>query len=243
MINKNTSNLKVSFFVIIALVLLLILVLFVFFLKIGWEFNSLQTAKRTLEMPTVVQSDPLITPTGPIVPPIESVDPVLGQADAPLTIIYFSDFACPYCKRMSEIFFRILKDYDGKVKLVWKDLLSTPNSLALHKAARCAQLQNSFWEYNKKLLEFKPTSGSLVEQLTGYAADLGLDTASFLQCMGDPAIEGVIFASTNQAINLGLSNTPAYFIGGEYYDGFMDYDDIKTIIEKKLGLEAESKEN
>lgn len=243
MIDEKTSNLKVSLFVIISLLFLLVLIIVAFFIKIGWDYNSLQAGKKTLEKPTVIQPDPLIVPAGPVIPPIEAVDPVLGEASAPLTIVYFSDFGCPYCKRMSEIFFRVLKEYDGQVKLVWKDLLSTPNSLPLHKAARCAQLQNSFWEYNKKLLQFKPDSSSLVEQLTSYAAELGLNTSNFLQCMGDTTIEGVIFASTDQAINSGLTNTPAYFIGDDYYEGFIDYEEIKAIIDEKLGLEADSKEN
>ena len=242
MIDKNTSSLKVSLFVIISLLLLLLLIIVAFFIKIGWDFNSLQTAEDSLQLPTVERSDPLITPTKPIIPPVESVDPILGKQDAPLTIIYFSDFACPYCKRMSEVFFRIVDEYDNQVRLVWKDLLSTPNSLALHKAARCAQLQGKFWEYNKRLLQHKPNEGSLVEQLSGYAAELGLNTASFLQCMGNTTVERVIFASTDQAINSGLTNTPAYFIGGDYYEGFLDYKDIKSIIDEKLGLEAGSEE-
>jgi len=239
MIDKNTASWKISLFVIVALIILLSLILFVFFLRVGWDANTLRDSKKTLAKPTVVYPDPLITSAGPTVPPIEPVDPVLGTDNAELTIVYFSDFACPYCKRMTEVWFRVIDEYGDRVNLVWKDLLSTPNSLPLHKAARCAQLQDSFWEYNKKLLLHQPDGGSLVNQLTGYAAELGLNSASFVECMADVTIEGVVFASTDQAINSGLSSTPAFFIGNDYYEGFVSYDDIKSIIEEKLGLNTE----
>lgn len=235
MINEGTSSWKTSLFVIAALVVLLGLILFVFFIKIGWEASSINDQK-TLANPTVEYQDPLIVSAEPLLPPVEAVDPILGEVDADLSIIYFADFNCPYCRRMTEIFHQIIPEYEGRVNLVWKDFLTSSTSVSKHKAARCAQLQGGFWEYSKRLLLGETPESSLTNQLIGYAEGLGLDKEPFVECLADPAIEGVVYASTQQVANLGIKSAPSYFIGDDYYEGFIEYEDIKKIIDEKLGI-------
>jgi len=158
-------------------------------------------------------------------------DPFKGNADAPVTIIEFSDFQCPFCLRFYEQTLpAIMENYvdTGKVKFVYRDLpLDSihPNARPVHIAAECADEQGKFWEYHDilfdKQVEWQRLSSSdLQSTLTQYGSDLGLESASFEACLESDVIADEVNKDSLDAARYGATGTPAFFIGNEK-DGFI----------------------
>ena len=165
------------------------------------------------------------TPTGILQISLDD-DPVLGDPDAPITIVEFSDFQCPFCKRWySDTLSQITEDFidTGKVKLVYRDLpLDSlhPNARSTHIAAECADEQGKFWEYHDIL--FEDQSGwnrlpqdELSSKLTEYATTLELNTSSFESCLSSPEIANEVNKDFLDASRYGATGTPTFFIGNE----------------------------
>jgi protein-disulfide isomerase len=115
-----------------------------------------------------------------------SVDgaPFRGSATAPVTIVKFEDFHCPFCKRAQATLSQILARYGEQVKLVHRDFPIDnlhPQARRAHEAARCANDQGKFWAYHDKLYENAPKASP--EQLKAYAKEVGLDLSAFEQCL------------------------------------------------------------
>src|SRR5262249_51418549 len=109
---------------------------------------------------------------------------IRGAADASVTLVEFSDFHCPFCKRVQPTLAELLKAYPEKVKLVYRDLPLDglhPQARAAAEAARCAQDQGKFWEYHDVLFDQAPKAS--VEDLKGYARKVGLDAGKFDSCL------------------------------------------------------------
>ncbi len=235
MIPENVPQWKINVFITISLLILATMLFSIvyFFPRLNpLVENNAQDFE--LPTPTVVVNDPLVKPAGPIVPPIELIDPIKGSPDAEVTIIYFADFACPFCNEMHDVWQQVLDEYGDQVRIVWKDLLIYPSSLGLHKAARCAQLQGSFWEYYNQIWDYNFTS-SLSVDLVSIAEDLDLDTEFFAQCLASAEIEQVVFGASQQALSVGVFEAPSYFIGDQFYDGYRDIEEIRELIDKQLG--------
>jgi len=158
-------------------------------------------------------------------------DPVKGDPDAPVTIIEFSDFQCPFCSRFFQQTLPLIeKNYieTGKVKLVYRDLpLASihPNAIPSHIAAECADEQGKFWEYHDALFENQSQWNRLgLDELKNifkqYADDLELDAVSYDACLDSPDIVDEINKDLSDARALGATGTPTFFIGTEK-DGFV----------------------
>jgi protein-disulfide isomerase len=153
---------------------------------------------------------------------VDESDPVLGDKDAPITIIEISDFQCPYCANFeAQTFDQLKKAYidSGKAKLVYRDLPLTQighrNAPKAAEAAQCAQEQGKFWEYHHKL--FAEQDNWSKEQdptalLKGYADDLGLNE-SFATCLDDGKMRDRVSADARAAQQAGIRGTPTFFIG------------------------------
>jgi len=153
-------------------------------------------------------------------------DPFKGNADAPVTIVEFSDFQCPFCKRFVD---QTLADLEeeyintGKVKFVFRDFpLSSihANARDTHIAAECANEQGKFWEYHDTLFEnvdkWKVLSpNDLNSQLNEYATTLGLQSSSFESCLSSQEIAAEVDSDFLQAGIYGATGTPTFFIGNE----------------------------
>jgi protein-disulfide isomerase len=143
-------------------------------------------------------------------------DPLKGKADAPVTIIEFSDYQCPFCGRfVKNTFPDIAKKYidDGKVKYVFRDF-----PLEFHKqapkaseAANCAGDKGKYWEMHDKL--FDNQSALTVDKLKQYAADIGLDTESFNACIDSGKHADEINKDLEDGKKATVSGTPTFFIG------------------------------
>jgi len=177
-------------------------------------------------------------------------DPVKGNPDAPVTIIEFSDFQCPFCSRFyTQTLPLIEKDYidTGKVKLVYRDLpidAIHPNARSAHIAAECADEQGKFWEYHDILFNNQRQwqglgSVDFDNTLKEYAGQLGLQTASFDSCMKSPDISKEINDDLLDAAKYGATGTPTFFIGNEK-DGYVKitgaqaYSTFQRIIDDQL---------
>ncbi len=158
-------------------------------------------------------------------------DPVKGDPDAPVTIIEFSDFQCPFCARFFQQTLPLIeKNYieTGKVKLVYRDLpLASihPNAIPSHIAAECADDQGKFWEYHDILFENQSQWNRLgLDDLRNiflqYADDLELDAVSYDSCLDSSDIVNEINDDLVDARALGATGTPTFFIGTEK-DGFV----------------------
>lgn len=163
-------------------------------------------------------------PSAPTVPTnvrveIEDNDPILGDPDAPITIVEFSDFQCPFCARAFNDAVTQLKENeikDGEVSLVYKQFpLNSihPFAQKAGEASLCAHDQDKFWEYHDTL--FANQAALSINDLKKYAADLGLDTNAFNECLdsGDKASE--VNKETNQATTSGGRGTPYFIVIGE----------------------------
>ena len=161
--------------------------------------------------------------------------PSKGSEKAEVTIVKFEDFQCPYCKAVQPNFEEVLKRYDGKVRLVHKDLPLDeihPQARQAAEAARCADDEGKFWEYHDKLYASSPNAAP--EDLKSYAKDLGLKQDSFDKCLTSGKYKETIQKDVNEGASLGLTGTPTFFINGRELSGAQSVQAISQIIDEEL---------
>lgn len=167
-------------------------------------------------------------------------DPVLGPPTAPVEIVEFSDFQCPFCSRVGPTLKQIQQTYGERVRLVFRDL-PLPNHAQAFKAAeaaQCAHDQGKFWEYHDVL--FANQSALAPEQLKGHAATLGLDTAVFAACLDEGRHAERVRQDMAEAERLGINGTPAFFINGRFLSGALPFESFRAVIDDELARNAPS---
>jgi len=164
-------------------------------------------------------------------------DPVKGDKNAPVTIIEFSDFQCPYCGRFYlQTLPKIEENYikAGKVKFVYRDYPLSFHQFAQKaaEASECADEQGKFWEYHNKIFENQQLLS--IENLKKWALDLGLDKNKFDTCLDLGKYEGETKKDFQDGAAAGVTGTPAFFINGILVEGAHPFETFKAIIEAEL---------
>lgn len=160
-------------------------------------------------------------------------DPILGDKNAPVTLIEFSDYECPFCKRhFDQTYSQLKKDYidTGKVKLVFRDLpLSFHDPMATTEAmaANCAREQggdNAYFKYHDEIFKKTTSNGSGLtkEALYTMAADIGLNSGNFKSCLDGEKYKDEVKKDLADATTAGASGTPTFFVGKTSADGTID---------------------
>ena len=166
-------------------------------------------------------------------------DPVIGPEDAPITIVEFSDYECPFCQRWhTEVFERLLQAYPEEVRLVYRDFPLTsihPNATSAALAANCAREQDVFWDYHDKL--FGMELGLNTEAYQEYASQLDIDTEEFTECLDSGRYEEEVQADFDFAANLGVRSTPTFFVNGIAVVGAQPFEVFQQVIEQELAGE------
>jgi protein-disulfide isomerase len=162
-------------------------------------------------------------------------EPFRGSEKAPVTIVKFEDFLCPFCKQVQPTFNDLLSRYNGKVRLVHKDLpLESlhPQARQAAEAARCAYEQGKFWEYHDKLYANSPKASA--DDLKSYAKGVGLNVDSFDRCFASGKYKAVVQQDLNEGAQLGLTGTPTFFINGREISGNQPLEAFEAIIDEEL---------
>ncbi len=159
---------------------------------------------------------------------------VKGPANALVTLVEFSDYQCPFCSRGHNTVSQLEKDYEGKLRVVMKQhpLDFHPHAKPAALAALAAGEQGKYWEMHNKL--FANQQALEDAQIEGYARDLGLDLAKWKADMQSPKFQTRIASETSQALQLGASGTPAFFINGKKLSGAQPIEKFKEIIDAEL---------
>lgn len=160
--------------------------------------------------------------------------PFIGNEDATVTIIEFTDFQCPYCEKGYITMGEVLENYPDDVKIVVMNfpLSFHENAQKAAEASECAFAQGKFEEYHDTL--FENNDALTVEDLKQYAVDLGLDTEEFNTCLDDGEMADEVEADMDVGSENGVTGTPAFFINGEKIVGARPYADFESVIEEAL---------
>jgi protein-disulfide isomerase len=173
-------------------------------------------------------------------PPRQTVatdgSPAKGPANAPIELIEFSDFQCPYCLRAAPTVNQVLSAYGEKIHFVYRNypLPNHPNARQAAEAAACAADQGKFWPYHDRLFEDPSKLGQ--SELKRDAADLGLDTAKFDACVDSHKLKATVDADLQAGQEAGVDGTPAFFINGRMISGAQPFEVFKRIIDEELDL-------
>jgi protein-disulfide isomerase len=162
--------------------------------------------------------------------------PFHGPKYAPVTIVKFEDYQCPFCKQVQPMFRELLSRYKGKIKLVHKDLpLDSihPQARQAAEAARCADEQGKFWSYHDALYANSPNADK--ESLTRYAKEMGLDINAFGRCLDSGKFKAVVQRDLMDGALLGVTGTPTLFINGREISGNQPLEVFERILDEELG--------
>jgi protein-disulfide isomerase len=165
-------------------------------------------------------------------------DPVKGDKNAPITIIEFSDFECPFCSRFNlQTLPQIEKEYisTGKVKLIFRNFPLTmmhPNAQIAAEAAECAHEQGKFWEFHDKI--FNNQQLLSLENLKRWAGEVGLNTNKFNQCLDSGKMAKEVQKDLSEGLEYGVTGTPAFFINGKLISGALPFATFKQMLEAEL---------
>jgi protein-disulfide isomerase len=166
-------------------------------------------------------------------------DPVLGPADAPITIIEFSDYECPYCRQWhTQVYQQLIDAYGDQIRFVYRDFpLESihPNANSAAQAANCANEQGEFWAYHDLLFGMELDLGE--DTYLQYASQLDLDQAAFKACLDSGRYQEEVQADFDFAANLGVRSTPTFFINGIAVVGAQPFDIFQQVIERELAGE------
>ena len=182
-------------------------------------------------------------PTGPTAKEFIDDDPFVGNEDAPVVIVEFSDFNCQYCKRfMSETLQPLLETYGDDILFVYRDFaILGPTSIDSAVAAECANEQGAFWEYHDILFENQGAFSN--DDLIGYAEQLELDIEAFSVCLEDPEFINEVRRDSADAQKIGARGTPAFLINGQFVSGAQPFEGFVTVIEQELAVLSDSEES
>ena len=160
--------------------------------------------------------------------------PARGPKNAPVAFVEFADFECPFCRQMQPEIEKLLKEYNGRVTLFYKDfpLSIHPHAQKAAEAARCAGQQNAYWPYHDIL--FREGGGLEISQLKQYARALRLDTARFDTCLESGAQAAAIQKDLDQGQRVGVAGTPGFFINGHFISGVVSYETLREVVEQQL---------
>jgi protein-disulfide isomerase len=147
---------------------------------------------------------------------LDKENTILGAADAPVTVVEFTDYQCPFCKRFVQTTFPLLKrDFidTGKVRWIVRDLPLGfhPNANKAAQAAHCAGEQGKFWEMRDTL--FRNNANLGIDQLPGYAREIGLDNDAFDACLSSDRHQAQIAQDGEEANRIRVTGTPSFVIG------------------------------
>jgi protein-disulfide isomerase len=174
-------------------------------------------------------------------PPVRRIEmatqgaPVRGAAQAPVTIVEFSDFQCPFCKQAHPTLAQVLERYPGKVRLFYRDFPLDglhPQARRAAEAARCAHDQGKFWEFHDLLFTNSPQAGD--SDLRRYATQTGLDVTQFEGCLASGVHKGAVQRDIDEGTRLGVTGTPAFFVNGRPLSGAQPLETFARIIDEEL---------
>ena len=159
-----------------------------------------------------------------------------GPARAPVEIVEFSDFQCPFCLRAHPTIDQVLSTYGDRVRFVYRHypLPGHPNARPAAEAAECAAEQGKFWPYHDRL--FATQSRLSDADLKQDARDLGLDTSKFNGCVDSHKYAAKVDTDLRAGQEAGVDGTPAFFINGRVISGAQPYDVFKKVIDEELQL-------
>ena len=165
---------------------------------------------------------------------VDPKGPARGPDKAPVTIVEFSDFQCPFCGREFQVVEKVMKDYDGKVRLVFRNfpLEFHPFAAKAAEAGACAADQGKFWQLHDKMFTNQEKLG--VDDLKGYAKAIGLDTAKFDKCLDSGEKKEQVAEDQKAGAAAGVNGTPAFFVNGIFINGAQPYDQFKQAIDREL---------
>lgn len=161
--------------------------------------------------------------------------PVRGSADAPVTVVMFSDFECPYCRDGYLNLRELERRYEGRVRIAYKAFPLDFHSGALPAAiaARSAQAAGKFWEFHDRLYQQKVVD---LEQIFDYAKDAGIDPKVLAKDLDTLEFGPEVRRDMRQARRLGVSSTPTFFINGRQVAGAQPVEELSVLVEEELVL-------
>lgn len=195
-----------------------------------------QGERRVAFLNTLKEKSPVRLVLDPprVVVPIPAGAFTQGPATAPITIVEFSDYQCPYCRRAHPTVEKVKQEYGDKIRFVYRDypLNFHPRAVPASVAARCAAEQDKFWPYHENLMV---ENGDLSDaDLAKRAADIGLDKGKFDTCFSANKYEDAIRADFDAGASVGVTGTPAFFINGRMLVGAQPFEAFKQIIDDEI---------
>jgi protein-disulfide isomerase len=168
--------------------------------------------------------------------PVTAEDHAQGPATAPVTLVEYGDFECPYCGRAHPIVKAIQERFGDQLRFVFRNFpLSQSHPHAVHaaEAAEAADAQNAFWPMHDHLFEHQHALGD--DDLIRYAADLGLDVDHFTSDFTGGVYEEKVRAHFMSGVRSGVNGTPTFFINGARHDDSYEFDILAGAIERAAG--------
>jgi len=165
--------------------------------------------------------------------------PTKGVATAPVTIVEFSDFECPYCGGLFPTMKQVEKNYPQQVRIVYRQFPLNnlhPHAQKAAEASLCANEQQKFWEFHDSM--FGNQRELSVPDLKQRAVDLKMDTQAFNQCLDSGKYVAAIQADILEGSRNGVTGTPALFVNGRLLSGNQPYSEIRDVIEDELQRKA-----
>ncbi|HEX2224847.1 MAG TPA: thioredoxin domain-containing protein [Thermoanaerobaculia bacterium] len=167
-----------------------------------------------------------------------------GAANAPVTIVEFSDFECPYCSRVNPTLAQVMSTYGDKVRIEFRQfpLNFHPNAQKAAEASLCAHDQGKFWELHDAM--FADQKALAVDAIKAKAKELGLNAEQFNTCLDSGKHAAAVQADLQAGAQAGVSGTPAMFINGRFINGAVPFEQIAKVIDdelKRKGVQTASK--
>jgi protein-disulfide isomerase len=161
--------------------------------------------------------------------------PAKGQAGAPVTIVEFSDFHCPFCRAVQPTLQQVLAKYPTQVRLVYKhfpiDSLH-PQARRVAAASWCAQQQQRFWEFHDAVYANPPDASDAA--LASFASKAGLNLTTFNSCLASGKAEPVVQAHIDEGTHYGINGTPGFFVNGRFLSGAVPLGSFSEVIDEEL---------
>jgi protein-disulfide isomerase len=207
--------------------------------KILEKIRDLRTEKARSAYLKALHAETTVSIT--LAPPSANVDlqnaQMLGPANAPVKLVEFADYECPYCQKVAADLKRLQADLSDKVAFTYKDFPLSMHARAekAAEATRCASKQGKYWEFHDELFHSKELD---VDQLKAQARALKLDSAEFDKCLDSGEQAAVVERDRMEGTRLGISGTPAFFINGHFLSGALDYAALRQIVEQQLAAQA-----